>query len=322
MQLVINSYGAYLKKNNNCFVIKNDDKIFEVSVQKIESILITTSATITTDAIKFAVENNIDIIFLDKHGNPYGRVWHSKLGSTTYIRRRQLEVSTEQMGFKMVKGWIEKKIDNQIVFLKDLKKNRPNQRDYIEGYIVKIERLNKSLINTTGSISSNRERIMGLEGMASKHYFTALSGILTDKWRFNGRSKNPAKDGFNCLLNYGYGVLYSLVEKACIIAGLDPFVGFLHTDNYNKKSLVFDLIEPYRIFVDRVIIGLFSKRKVKDTMFSEIPKGLTLNTEGKAVCIGAINELFDKQIKHKGRLIKIRNIIQYDCHEIANKLIK
>ena len=123
-------------------------------------------------------------------------------------------------------------------------------------------------------------------------------------------------------MNYGYGVLYSLVEKACIIAGLDPFVGFLHTDNYNKKSLVFDLIEPYRIFVDRVIIGLFSKRKVKDTMFSEIPKGLTLNTEGKAVCIGAINELFDKQIKHKGRLIKIRNIIQYDCHEIANKLIK
>jgi hypothetical protein len=48
------------------------------------------------------------------------------------------------------------------------------------------------------------------------------------------------------MLNYGYGVLYSLVEKACIYAGLDPFVGFLHTDNYVKKSLVFDLLEPYR----------------------------------------------------------------------------
>ena len=46
---------------------------------------------------------------------------------------------------------------------------------------------------------------------------------------------------------YAYGVLYGLVEKACIVAGLDPFVGFLHTDNYNKTSLVFHLIEPFRI---------------------------------------------------------------------------
>ena|SRR3989304_1858844 len=64
---------------------------FEVSADKVDSILITTAATITTDAIEFAVENNIDIVFLDFNKNPYGRVWHSKLGSTTLIRRRQLE---------------------------------------------------------------------------------------------------------------------------------------------------------------------------------------------------------------------------------------
>ena len=46
-------------------------------------------------------------------------------------------------------------------------------------------------------------------------------------------------------------MLYSLVERACIVAGLDPFVGFLHTDNYNKKSLVFDLIEPFRVLGER-----------------------------------------------------------------------
>ena len=64
---------------------------FEVSADKVDSILITTAATINTDAIEFAVENNIDIVFLDFNKNPYGRVWHSKLGSTTLIRRRQLE---------------------------------------------------------------------------------------------------------------------------------------------------------------------------------------------------------------------------------------
>ena len=65
MQLVINTRGAYLKKNKNVFLVKNDDKTFEVSANKVESILIKKSAPITTDAIKFALENNIDIVFLD-----------------------------------------------------------------------------------------------------------------------------------------------------------------------------------------------------------------------------------------------------------------
>ncbi len=66
------------------------------------------------------------------------------------------------------------------------------------------------------------------------------------------------KDPFNACLNYCYGILYSLVEKACILSGLDPYVGFLHTDNYNKKSLVFDLIELFRIYGEQTAIYVFS----------------------------------------------------------------
>ncbi|MFO7558792.1 MAG: CRISPR-associated endonuclease Cas1 [Desulfobacterales bacterium] len=58
---------------------------------------------------------------------------------------------------------------------------------------------------------------------------------MPEKYQFSGRSRRPAKDPFNAVLNYCYGMLYSRVEKACILSGLDPFVGFLHTDNYNKK---------------------------------------------------------------------------------------
>lgn len=76
------------------FLVKNEDKVFEVLVTKIDSILITTGAYFSTDAVKFAIDNNIDIIFLDYFGNSYRRVWHSKLGVTTLIRRKQLESST------------------------------------------------------------------------------------------------------------------------------------------------------------------------------------------------------------------------------------
>lgn len=322
MQLVINTRGAYLKKEKNCFLVKNDDKSFEVSADKVDSILITTSATITTDAIEFAVENNIDIVFLDFNGNPYGRVWHSKLGSTTLIRRRQLEAEASAPGFNLARGWIAQKLENQIDFLKDLKKNRPDDRDLFEPRIAKMTQLKDGLVNMKGSLDEKRGSIMGIEGMASLTYFEALSSIMPDAWKFNGRSRDPAQDAFNCLLNYGYGVLYSQVEKACIIAGLDPYMGFLHTDNYNKKSFVFDLIEIFRIHIDRTVVNLFSKKQVHEGMFDKIPGGLYLNKEGKAVLITAVNETLDKEIEYNGRNVKVRNTILLECHSIANSLIK
>ena len=66
-------------------------------------------------------------------------------------------------------------------------------------------------------------------GTLSKGLLPALR-LVPEAYRFEGRSRQPAQDGCNTMLNYSYGVLYSLVERACICAGLDPFVGFLHTD--------------------------------------------------------------------------------------------
>jgi len=322
MQLVINTRGSYLRKKNNCFLIRNDEKVFEVSVKKIESILITTSAYISTDAVKFALDNNIDIIFLDYFGNPYGRVWHSRLGSTTLIRRKQLESSTGVIGLNLAQEWIICKIDNQIELLKSLKNSRPHKENALKECIDFIENKKIVLLKIKGVLEEKRNSIMAIEGMVAKEYFKALSYIIPDRFKFDGRSRSPSKDEFNCLLNYGYGVLYSMVEKGCILAGLDPYLGFIHADNYNKKSLVFDLIEIFRILVDKTVIYLFSKRKVKKEYFDQIKNGLSLNKEGKAVLISALNETLEKKVRYRGRNIKNRNIIQFECHRIANNLLK
>ncbi len=322
MQLVINSRGSYLRKKNNCFLVKNEDKVFEVSVKKVDSILITTSTYLSTDAVKFAVDNNIDIIFLDYYGNPYGRVWHSKLGSTTLIRRKQLESSTGEKGLNLSKEWIICKIENNVDFLKSLANSRPNKEKVINEYVISLEKKIYMLQKMKGSLEEKRNSIMAIEGMAGKEYFGTLNYIMPDRFKFKGRRRSPAKDEFNCLLNYGYGVLYSMVEKGCILAGLDPYIGFIHTDNYNKKSLVFDLIEMFRILVDKTVIYLFSKRKIKKEYFDQIKNGLSLNQEGKAVLITALNEILEKKVRYRGRNIKNRNTIQFECHRIANNLLK
>jgi len=322
MQLVINTYGSYLRKSGNCFLIKKDDKRFEVAVNKINSVLITTAAYITTDAIKLAVDNNIDIVFLDAHGDPYGRVWHPKLGSTTLIRRRQLEIYDSSEGLKLAKEWGLKKLDNQIALLNRLKKTRKEKKDDLERYVEEIEHSRGQMKKLRGTIDARRQEMLGLEGMASRAYFGAITSIMPERYRFAGRSRNPAKDEFNALLNYGYGVLYSLVEKGCIIAGLDPYVGFLHTDSYNKKSLVFDIIEMFRIYIDETVVHLFTRRMVKDGFFEPLEQGMSLSKDGKAVLIEAVNKTMEETILYRGRNVKRKNTIQMECHRIANGLIR
>jgi len=322
MQLVINTFGSYLRKKEGNFLVKTDDQTFEVSAKKVQSIMITTSAYLSTDAIKLAMDNNIDVIFLDEFGDPFGRVWHSKLGSTTLIRRKQLEIANDEKGLNLAKEWVVCKMENQIDFLKRLRNSRPRKEEELDGYISTLEETRQKMEKLEGTIDDKRGSLMGFEGAAGKTYFDALSFIMPDRYKFNGRSRMPARDEFNCLLNYGYGVLYSMVEKGCIISGLDPYVGIIHTDHYNKKSLVFDLIEMFRHLVDETVVYMFSQRKVKQEYFDSIKNGLTLNKEGKAALISDLNEVFETGVRYRGRNIKNRDIIQFECHRIANGLIK
>jgi CRISPR-associated protein Cas1 len=322
VQLVINSYGSYLRKSGNCFLVKKDERSFEVAVGKVASILITTSAYITTDAIKLAVDNNIDIVFLDSYGDPYGRVWHPKLGSTTLIRRRQLEIYDTIDGLNLVKGWGVKKLDNQFELLSRLRKTRTEKKLDLDRFIEEIEFGREQMKGLRGSIEARRQDMLGIEGKAARVYFDALSSVMPERYKFPGRSRNPAKDEFNALLNYSYGVLYSMVEKGCILAGLDPYVGFLHTDSYNKKSLVFDIIEMFRIYADETVVHLFSRRMVKDEHFEPLEQGVGLSNAGKAALIEALNKKFDETVLYRGRNVKVRNTIQMECHRIANSLIR
>lgn len=99
MQLFVNTPGTSIKQKDNCFRLSHKEKFFDVSPEKVESIVATNKAVISTQAIVLALENNIDIIFLDAFGDPVGRVWFSKMGSTALIRRRQRRQNLFPMSF-------------------------------------------------------------------------------------------------------------------------------------------------------------------------------------------------------------------------------
>lgn len=323
MQLVINSFGSYLYVKESCFALKVEDKRTKISPKKVSSILIATKASLSVDAINLALKNNIEIQFLDEYGQPGGKIWHSKLGSTTAIRRRQLEITETKKGTEIVKDFMLTKLENMVSHLKDLCQRRdPKKMENVKEYIDNIKKFTKKIDLTAGTIDDVRNLLMSYEGNAGRNYFKALSYLVPERYSFSGRSFRPAKDEFNCLINYGYGVLYSKVEKACLIAGLDPYIGILHTDNYNKTSFVFDVIEQYRHLIDRLVMKLLGQKKVNKSYFDEIPGGITLNEEGRKFFIKNINNYFDEMVSHNNRSMKRDNIIQADMHRLANSLIE
>jgi len=322
MHLLLTTYGTWLGKSGESFLVKTPEKKTEIPIAKIESIWISTAATLSTDVIQAALEHNIDIVFLDVHGDPIGRVWHVRLGSTAAIRRRQLEVALDERGLDLVREWVSRKMKNQAHHLRRLQAARSMEEPAFSARIDAILSLEKQLDQLHGRIDAQRERILGLEGSAAREYFDGISSVLPPEWRFDGRSHRPAHDPFNCTLNYGYGVLYSLVERACILAGLDPYVGILHTDNYNKQSFVFDMIEAFRVHVDHVVTSLFTLRQMHPDCFEQIEGGWSLARPGKAILMEALNAHLDAEKTYRGRTMKVRNTMLAECHAVANQLLE
>ena len=328
MQIYLNTYGTYLHVKDDMFEIKIPGNSGEptkqhIAAHKISSIVMSTSGALSTDAVMLALKNNIDIIFTKSDGHPMGRIWHSKLGSTTKIRKRQLEASLGKEAVRFTKAWITEKMTNQLEFIKDLKKHRPQMADFLNDKIVRIENLIVSVDKlNTEKIEEIADTIRGLEGTAGRLYFETINYVLPEQYQFIGRSMRPAKDSFNAFINYGFGVLYSRVEKSLMLAGLDPYVGFLHRDDYNQKSMVFDFIEPYRIFVETTVFRLFSAKKVNKAHTDEITNGVTLNKEGKEMLITALNGYMESEtIRYKGRNQTRANAMQQEAHSFANGLI-
>lgn len=327
MQLIINTYGTYVHIKDEMFEVtitkEGKKEKHHFASQKVTTIMLSKGAAISTDAIILAMKNNIDIIVFEYDGVPVGRFWHSKPGSTSRIRKQQLDASLNSTGVFWIKSWLAAKLSNQTEFLKRLKNHRPDTSEKIQEKIDGISALKSKIEKQEAEkIDDIDSSLRGFEGTAGRVYFQVFSSLLNERYQFEGRSFRPAKDPFNAFLNYAYGVLYSRVEKALVIAGLDPYVGFMHRDDYNMKSMVFDFIEPYRIYADEVVFKLFSAKKVNDSHTDKITNGISLNTEGKNLLMQSLMKFLDEdKIRYNGRNQTRMNAMQMDAHQFANKLI-
>jgi CRISPR-associated endonuclease cas1 len=320
MELILNTFGVSLNRDNEGFVINTSEGKQRIPAVGIDSIQISRGAQITSDAVMLAIEHEIEVMFMDKAGKPIGRIWSPKYGSISTIRKGQLNFIYSHNAVDWIKEVLLKKIENQqalmLLFNNDEHPETDTEKNIarLEDYRNKIRTLDGDIVNDIAPM------LRGWEGQASRIYFSTINAFLPEQFRFNIRSQHPALDITNAFLNYGYGILYGRIEGALIKAGVDPYIGVLHRDDYNRPVLVYDIIEMYRIWVDYVVYTLLAQNVITEEFYSVREDGsYWLEALGRRVLIQSLNDYMDEVITVKGVTRSRLTILSLYAQSLAQK---
>ena len=327
MHLILNSYGTMLSREDGLFLVSTPEGRQLLPPDRVTSISVGRAIRITSDAILMAIDHEIDILFVNDGGHPQGRVWSVRYGSVSDIRRAQIDFIYGSAVIDWVKSLLAEKLNNQIALLLAFQPDAAVDillHNKIRFAINAIEDHRAKILRSEAeALSDIAASLRGWEGASSRRYFETLNFILPTAYRFNGRSRMPAVDMFNSMLNYSYGMLYGKVEGALIKSGLDPYTGIFHRDDYNRPALVFDVIERYRMWADFVVIQLCRMHGIPPDLFeTDANTGSCMMLPlGKRILIQAVNDYLAEVVDIDGVPRSRMNHIERQQQQFAQFLL-
>lgn len=259
--------GAKVRARNQCIVIeKNVEDSSPETVQfpigTVSQIVLFGNISVTTPAISLLLEKDVDVVFLSESGKFRGRL-SSGCGAQVSLRKAQYRILDDADNMlKIGSKFIEAKLAHQKALLQ--RHNRELGSDTIVKSVQVIDDMLKRL-----ALKENMNSLRGLEGKAAAAYFEGYRQLFTPEWKFERRVKRPSPDAINAMLSFGYTLLSQLAVSAVEVVGLDPYVGFLHSQSYNRHSLGLDIMEEFRPVVDGIVLWCCRGNQIAPTDFDE-----------------------------------------------------
>lgn len=321
MQLVLDSKGLQLARQDKLFQVISEGGKRNISPAQLSSIAVHANILIHTAAIRLAVEKEVPILFFDRIGRPKARIWSPHFVGLATLRRQQIQFGEDTAATAWIIDLFGLKTAAQLDNIKYLERQTTRfgaaLRKARQGMRKQIRAMDAHRDSFVGSC---RNELMGIEGNVARLYWQNLGQSLPRKYTFLKRSRRPAEDIFNAALNYLYGMLYSVVEAAILATGLDPQMGILHTDEYKKPTLAFDLIEPFRPWLDKLLMEQCFKGKVEAEFFTKNQHGIFLNKKGKAFFIPLFNDFMRTEAEYFSRTATHRNHIYFLAGQLAQRI--
>lgn len=246
------SNPAFLSTKKRQLVINypDDQKESTVPIEDIGILILEhRQITISHSLITYLLGNNAAIVTCDAHHMPQGMMLNLNAHTEQQAHFRvQIEATEAQKG-RFWQQTIKAKILNQAALL--------------SANGIEVDNMKRWAEKTTSGDPDN------FEARAAAYYWQKLFGDILKKFR-RGRYEGAP----NNLLNYGYAILRAIIARSLIGSGLLPTLGYHHRNKYNAYCLADDVMEPYRPFVDQLVLELVRSEDDYDSLTPALKKKL------------------------------------------------
>jgi CRISPR-associated protein Cas1 len=270
--LYLTEQGSVVTKTGERLLVRKDGKLLhDLPALHVDQIVVFGNAGFTTPAVRYVLENGIDVAYLSSRGNYRGRL-QPAWGKDASLRQQQYRRSLDAaFCLQLAQAIVAGKIRNTVAFCRRqrrLSRDSKQRSTAMEALLPKIA--------TAVSI----EQLMGYEGTAAATYYRVFRTFMKTDLGFQGRHAHPPTDPVNALLSLGYTLLYNQLYAAINVVGLDPYQGFFHQHKHGHAALASDLMEEWRaIIVDSIVLTVINRREIKQADFHQTEQGWRLTKE-------------------------------------------
>ncbi|MDH5746119.1 MAG: CRISPR-associated endonuclease Cas1 [Candidatus Bathyarchaeota archaeon] len=269
-KIILDKYGSYLGMQKGCFIVRDKhgkEQKYPLFEEKIGEVVLKTGNTVSIGALASLGFWEIDTLILTRRGRPVAMLKSVEYDSHAKTRLSQYEAYKNSKGLHIAKQIVLGKIRGQN---RILRKHGLNVNENVVKVVENIE---------SDNLRSLRRRLLAVEGKYARHYFNQIFQLFPEWLRPRSRKTFKAFDGLNNVFNLAYQFLAWKIHIALIRAKLEPYLGFLHSIQFGKPSLVCDFQELYRYLIDDFIIQHCTELKRRD--FSVKHESLSRKRKGK-----------------------------------------
>jgi len=292
---------SYLRREGeNVVVSVRDTEKARVPIHNLEGIVCFGYYGASPEVLRLCTENGVGLSFMTPTGRFLARV-QGRVRGNVLLRREQYRMADdEERATPIARSFITGKVANCMTVL------RRGIRDHDDAVdctgLRSAERWFAGALEAIGECT-DLGALRGVEGTCAKCYFGAFDDLILQQkevFFLHDRNRRPPLDPMNAMLSFFYTLLAHDVESALETVGLDPYVGFFHTDRPGRPSLALDLMEELRPYLaDRLALSLVNLRQVNARDFVLKENGsVLLNEKGRKEVLGAWQKRKREEIVH------------------------
>ena len=295
--LYVTTDGSYVHKERETLIIEQEgEKVFQLPFHSIQNMFCFGNIMVSPALMAACGEKGIGISFFTGYGKFQSHVQGPQSGNVL-LRRAQYREADDSPQV-LARLFIAAKLVNcRNIVMK-------HQRNH--GQDEKLEKLAKYLADNLKRLerSNDVDQMRGIEGDSAASYFACFNNLIVEDLResfpFSGRTKRPPLDRVNALLSFAYTLLTHEIASALQGVGIDPYVGFLHTDRSGRVSLALDMLEEFRAWwCDRFVLTLINRKQISPEDFiEESSSAIRLTDDARKMVLTAWQEKKQEELQH------------------------